>query len=152
MLAPFLPILIATTAATADRVATPPQPNPNVETLSVRLTSPQGVLWQGNVRVTDNQGASYSQSFSQASMYACSPSSYNQTEQNSINFNIYWQNNGNGDRSFRLDSSWQRPAEARDCGERGTRTVQVNQNLAIGHGETGVVEGDAGLRIEVTRR
>ena len=155
MLAPLASLLLvqASSAALAtDRMLRPVADPTQVESLAVRLISPQGVLWQGNVRVTENQGASYSQSFSQATLNACPPNSYDRTEQNSLSFNIYFQNNGNGIRSFRLDSSWQRPAEASGCGERGTRTVQVNQNLAIDHGQTGVVEGDAGFRIEVTRR
>ena len=37
-----------------------------VETLAIRVSSPTGMLWQGNLRVSQNQGASYSQNLSHA--------------------------------------------------------------------------------------
>ena len=134
-------------------VATPNLPEAKIDELSVRISSPAGVLWQGNLRVAQNQGASYSQSFSQASPTSCPPnSSYDRSERSSINFNVYVQNSGESGPIYRVDASWQRPIDDAGCGERGTRTVQVNKALALDPGESGLVEGDAGLRVEVTRR
>jgi len=140
-------------ALRSDRIASSPGAvEAQIDELAVRLSSPAGVLWQGNLRVAQNQGASYSQNFSQASPTLCPPNSpYDRSERSSINFNVYVQNNGNGS-VYRIDASWQRPSEETNCGERGTRTVQVNKALALNPGESGVVEGDAGLRVEVTRR
>jgi hypothetical protein len=139
-------------ALRSDRIAAPaPASEAQIDELSIRISSPAGVLWQGNVRVAQNQGASYSQNFSQASPTACPVNSYDRSERSSINFNVYVQNNGYG-MTYRLDASWQRPSEDSGCGERGTRTVSVTKALALDPGETGVVEGDAGLRVEVTRR
>jgi len=140
-------------ALRSDRIAPPPSTaEAQIDELSVRVSSAAGVLWQGNLRVAQNQGASYSQNFSQASPTLCPLNSpYDRSERSSINFNVYVQNNGYGS-VYRIDASWQRPSEETNCGERGTRTVQVNKALALGPGESGVVEGDAGLRVEVTRR
>ena len=145
--------LVALLLIQSDRIASPaPAPAPGIENLAIRVTSPQGVLWQGNVRVSPNQGASYSQSFSQASPVTCPPNSpYDRTERSSINFNIYANDNGAQGFIYRLDTSWQRPSADAGCGERGTRTVSVTKAMALEPGETGIAEGDAGLRVEVTR-
>jgi hypothetical protein len=141
-------------ALRADRIAPASSvPEVQINELAIRISSPAGVLWQGNLRVAQNQGASYSQNFSQASPIPCAPNSpYDRSERSSINFNVYVQNSGEYGPVFRVDASWQRPSEETGCGERGTRTVQVNKSLALDPGESGVVEGDAGLRVEVTRR
>lgn len=124
-----------------------------IDELAVRISSPAGVLWQGNLRVAQNQGASYSQNFSQASPTLCPPNSpYDRSERSSISVNVYVQNSGEYGPIYRIDASWQRPTEETGCGERGTRTVQVNKALSLDPGETGLVEGDAGLKVEVTRR
>jgi len=156
MMLQFLALALASIGVTTtanDRVAPPSVPvEAQIDELAVRISSPTGVLWQGNLRVAQNQGASYSQNFSQASPTLCPPNSpYDRSERSSINFNVYVQNNGSGS-VYRVDASWQRPSEETNCGERGTRTVQVNKALVLNPGESGVVEGDAGLRVEVTRR
>ncbi|NUT00354.1 MAG: hypothetical protein HOP96_05210 [Sphingomonas sp.] len=154
MLAQLLPILILhSSAVVSDRMVRPAPTSPmQVETIGVRVSSPNGVLWQGNLRVSQNQGASYSQNLSQSSPTLCPPNSpFDRSERSSLSFNVYVQNSGELGFVYRIDASWGRPAGQPDCGERGTRTVQVNQALALDPGETGVVEGDAGLRVEVTR-
>jgi hypothetical protein len=141
-------------ALAGDRIARPAATvEAQINELVIRISSPAGVLWQGNLRIAQNQGASYSQNFSQASPTLCPPNSpYDRSERSSINFNVYVQNSGEYGPVFRVDASWQRPSEETGCAERGTRTVQVNKTLALDPGESGVVEGDAGLRVEVTRR
>jgi hypothetical protein len=110
------------------------------------------VLWQGTLRVGQNQGGSYSQSFPQASAEICPPnSSYDRSERSSLNFNVYVQNYGQGRPSYRVDASWGRPIKVANCGESGTRTVQINQGVFLDPGETATIEGDAGLRVELTR-
>jgi hypothetical protein len=138
----------------SDRIAAipPPAGEAQLHHLAVRVSSPAGLLWQGNIRVALNQGANYSQSFSQASPVICPPNSpYDRSDRSSVNFNVYVQNNGYGT-IYRVDASWQRPTEETGCGERGTRTVQVSKGLSLDPGESGMIEGDAGLRVEVTRQ
>lgn len=141
-------------ALASDRItATPAAAEGQIHQLMVRVSSPAGVLWQGMLRVASNQGASYSQNLSQASPTNCPANApYDRSERSSINFNVYVQNSGEYGPIYRIDASWGRPTAEEGCGERGTRTVQVSKTLALDPGETGVVEGDAGLRVEVTRR
>jgi hypothetical protein len=136
-----------------DRIGPPAGVEVQVHDLAVRVSSPAGVLWQGTLRVAQNQGASYSQNLSQASPTSCPTNSpYDRSERSSINFNVYVQNSGEYGPMYRIDASWGRPTADEGCAERGTRTVQVSKMLALDPGETGVVEGDAGFRVEVTRR
>ncbi len=140
------------TIMTADRIAPPATPSPQIETIAVRISSPQGVLWQGNLRVGANQGASYSQNLSQAAPDQCpSGSPYDRSERSSISFNLYVQNYGNATPSYRFDASWARPVLSADCGKSGTRTVQISQAVVLQPGQTTMTEGDAGLRVELTR-
>ena len=154
MLTQLLPILLvqASSALATDRIAMPVPDNSEVENLSVRLSSPQGILWQGTLRVSQNQSASYSQNWSQASPQVCPTGvPYDRSERSSINFNVYVQNNGQYGLSYRFDASWARPIPVSGCGESGTRTVSLNQALRLAPGQTSVIEGDAGFRVEVTR-
>ena len=156
MLIPVIALLMQTTvsaeAVATDRIGPPASAEGQIDQLSVRVSSPQGVLWQGNLRVANNQGASYSQNLSQASTHPCPPNSpYDRSERSSVSFNVYAQNYGQGTPSYRIDASWARPIKEANCLESGTRTVQINHAVALQPGQTAVIEGDAGLRVEVTR-
>lgn len=150
MLVQLVPLLLV--AASTDRVAAVNPVQPEVENLAVRMSSPEGVLWQGTLRVGPNQSASYSQNLSQASTEVCpAGTSYDRSERSSVSFNVYVQNNGQYGTSYRFDASWARPIAVPNCGEAGTRTVQLNQGFRLEPGQTSVIEGDAGFRVEVTR-
>lgn len=149
-LLPFL--FVQTDVVTTARAHVMSTADSQIETLAVRLSSPEGVLWQGHLRVGANQSASYSQNLSQASPEICpSGSPYDRSERSAISFNVYVQNSGQWGPSYRVDASWSRPLQERNCSESGTRTVQLNHTLVIEPGQTSVVEGDAGLKVEVTR-
>jgi hypothetical protein len=157
MVIQLIPLLMGTTAVlesvASDRIGPPVAVETRIDDIAVRVSSPEGVLWQGSLRLAQNQGASYSQNLSQASPTVCpASSSYDRSERSSISFNAYVQNSGEMGPVYRIDASWGRPMVEEGCGERGTRTVQVSKTLALDPGETGVVEGDAGLRVELTRR
>lgn len=144
---------IAIESVARDRIVAPPAGlEMQVHDLAVRVSSPAGMLWQGTLRVAQNQGASYSQNLSQASPISCPINApYDRSERSSVSFNVYVQHSGEYGPIYRIDASWGRPTGEEGCGERGTRTVQVSKGLSLDPGETGVVEGDAGLRVEVTR-
>jgi hypothetical protein len=136
----------------ADRMIAPASAPAQIETNAVRVSSPEGILWQGSLRVSPNQGASYQQNFSEAAPDVCPPGSpYDRSERRNISFNVYSQNSSQPG-LYQIDASWGRPIRGQGCSGSGTRTVQVNKTLTLQPGETAVVEGDAGLRIEVTRR
>lgn len=156
MIVQFLSVLLAQDAVTAtesDRMIAVAPAEATVNDLAVRVSSPAGVLWEGTLRVGQNQGASYSQNLSQASRYICPPNSpYDRSERSSISFNVYVQNYGDAGMSYQIDASWGRPTPEPTCKATGTRTVQVNKTISLQPGETAVVEGDAGLKVEVTRK
>ena len=156
MLIPVMALLMQATASVeavaSDRIGPATAAEGQIDHISVRLSSPQGVLWSGTLRVANNQGASYSQHLSQASTHLCPANSpYDRSERSSVSFNVYAQNHGQGTPSYRIDASWARPIKEANCLESGTRTVQVNHAVALEPGQTAVIEGDAGLRVEVTR-
>src|SRR5215212_7976067 len=141
MLGQLLAVAIQATAvmtAADDRIRQPvPASATQVDNLAVRVSSPAGVLWQGNLRVAQNQGASYSQNLSEASPTSCPVNApYDRSERSSISFNVYVQNSGEYGPMYRIDASWGRPTAEEGCGERGTRTVQVTKTLALDPGET----------------
>jgi hypothetical protein len=133
------------------------RPSPNaqiaaIDDIGIRVASPEGILWQGVLRVGPNQGASYHQSLTQASPEQCPPGlSYDRSQRSHLNVNIYAQQNQTG-RSYQVDVSWARPTGGEDCAALGTRTAQVNQAVAIEIGEMAIIEGDAGLQVQLTRR
>lgn len=157
MLAQLLPLLVLQDSSvavmtTSDRIAAPPSVSAPTQMIGVRVSSPQGVLWQGTLRIAENQSASYSQNLSQASTLVCPPGSpYDRSERTSVSFNVYAQNYGQGRPNYRLDASWARPIIDANCGESGTRTVQINQSVTLEPGQTATIEGDAGLRVELSR-
>src|SRR5215211_6527825 len=158
MLMPFLPLALVQATSTVvmtagDRIAAPAVSDAKVDELAIRISSPAGPLWQGTLRVAMNQGASYSQSLSQASTELCPAGvPYDRSERSSVSFNIYAQNYGQGRPSYRLDVSWGRPIVDANCGESGTRTVQITQSVTLDPGQTATIEGDAGLRVELSRQ
>ena len=158
MLAQLLPLLILQDSSVAlmrasDRIARPPAVSATTQIIAVRVSSPQGVLWQGTLRIAENQSASYSQNMSQASTVVCPPGSpYDRSERTSVSLNVYTQNYGQGRPNYRLDVSWGRPIIDTNCGESGTRTVQINQSVMLDPGQSTTIDGDAGLRIELTRQ
>ena len=153
VLALLMPATVAVESVATDRIAAPPATvEGQIDHIAVRVSSPQGVLWSGTLRVAINQGASYSQNLSQASTQSCPPNSpYDRSERSSVSFNVYGQNHGQGTPSYRIDASWARPIKEANCLESGTRTVQINHAVALEPGQTTVIEGDAGLRVEITR-
>lgn len=123
-----------------------------VENIRLRVLSADGVLWEGSLRVSSSQNASYQQNLSQASSSQCPPATYyDRTERSHLNISVHAQHNQISSNAYRLDVSWARPVQSQGCGESGLRTVQINQTVQIAPGETSVIAGDAGLRVQLTR-
>ena len=155
MLFPVLALLAAQPTAPILIGSRIPGPTPTPQAsdrVAIRVTSPDGVLYDGILRVGPNQGASYQQSSSQAAGGVCPPGTpYDRSERRQFNFNINPQAYQGG-QIYRIDVSWGRPTPEKGCGESGTRTVQINQTVGLDAGETALINGDAGLRVELTRR
>lgn len=138
----------------SDRVLGPTQDGTALpfEDISIRATSPQGLLWQGTLRIGPSQGASCQHYYTQAPADRCAPGSpFDRSERSSLLLSVQAQNNRQWGQGFRLDATWTRPVRGEACGEGGSRTVQINQAFPIAPGETTILEGDAGLRVQLSR-
>ena len=152
LLAQAAPMITTTTIESHSGPIGTPAKGAVFENIGIAVSSPQGPLWEGTLRVSPNQGASYQQNLSQASAQPCpSGSPYERSERSHLNVSVYAEQNLQLNLSYRIDASWARPIANLDCRETGTRTVQINHVVVIAPGETSVVEGDAGLRVQLTR-
>ena len=122
-----------------------------IETIGIRITSPEGELWRGTVRVGRNTSSSYHQSLSQPPANACPANEESdRSESRSLNFSVYAPESDRGPQ-YNVNVSWARPTVGANCRGSGTRTVQISDTLELKPGERRVIEGDAGLRVEVSR-
>jgi hypothetical protein len=142
---------LGTGGAPVVRTATP-QALRSVETVAVRITSPEGLLWEGSLRVGPYQNGSYNQSISQASDNVCPREPhYDRAERSQFTFGIYAPTGERSAQNYRIDASWARPVKGEMCVETGTRTVQMSQMVSIAAGETKTISGDAGFRVQLSR-
>ncbi|MGB3472988.1 MAG: hypothetical protein WBA51_19400 [Erythrobacter sp.] len=51
---------------------------------------------------------------------------------------------------YTVDVSWTRPSE--DCSQQGSRATGFDVQVELIDNETRVIEGDGGLRVELTRQ
>ena len=116
MLAQLLPLLVlqdASVAVTtvADRIAAPSAASAPTQTLSVRVSSSQGVLWQGTAaRGRKPRRQLLPEHVAGIHGSVCPPGSpYDRSERSSVSFNVYTQNYGQGRPNYRLDVSWAPP-------------------------------------------
>jgi len=120
------------------------RPGPPVR-VSVRVTDGKDVLisdrlWVGQL------GAGVTQSRREALGNGC-PESRGTLERN-VNFQISpWYAETNN--RFRATVRWSRPALT-GC-ESGSRSVAIEQTVELAPGQTVALQGDAGLRVELTR-
>lgn len=137
---------------TPTRIARPSTPAARAEDVAVRISSAGALLWEGTLRVGQNQGASYRQNMTQASSDRCAPDMpHDRSEGTHLNFSIYSQNHHQWGQVYRIEVSWARPVRGEACQETGTRTVEINHHLVLEAGKTATVDGDAGLRVALTR-
>ncbi len=137
---------------TTTRIARPSAPAGRVEDLAVRITAAGALLWEGTLRVGQHQGASYQQNMTQASVDRCAPDTpHDRSERTHLNFSIYAHTHHQWGQTYRVEVSWARPVRGEACLETGTRTVQINHNFMLEPGKTEIVDGDAGLRVALTR-
>ncbi len=131
--------------------AVPAEARATPEIIAVRVEAAGAVLWDGTLRIAPNQAASYQQHLNQASAFQCPPDTpHDRSERRQLTVNIYANQTPQQGRSYRVDASWQRPIPQQACLEGGTRTVQITQAVSLMPGESKTIEGDAGLRVQLT--
>ena len=117
------------TITTADRIARPATPTPQIETIAVRISSPQGVLWQGMCPGGGGEPGRELFARSVAGFARSVPAGISvrpvrtKLDQLQPLCAELWQR----DPELSLDTNWARPVVSADCGESGARTVQVGQ-------------------------
>jgi len=158
MLELFLATFLAAQDARADvRLANdrimPAATSVGVVSVDLHVSTGGRVLFNDTLRVARNSGASFNQNRSEASLTACDMSrGYESADRHSLSINLYLQENTPGDPRVNVSVSWQRPVPGMECATDATRMVQVTQTVRIDPGVSQTIEGDAGLRVIVTRR
>ena len=121
------------------------QPRPPI-TVRVRATAGSVVLVADRFRVGPTN-ASFSQQRNEAAPTSCGDYR-DSSRRTSINFSVGPAYSSEKEQ-YRVSLSWSRPG-GEICGA-GQRTTSVEQTVALQPGRTIVVEGDGGLKVELTR-
>lgn len=114
-------------------------------TVRIRALAGNAVLLDDRFRV-GKSWASFNQSRSEAADERCPPSFSQSTRRSLL---IMLRPEGSRADGYRLNASWTRPTAG--CEAQGTRSVSIDQAVRLTTGETSVVEGDGGFRVELTR-
>jgi hypothetical protein len=102
--------------------------------------------------VTRNASASYSENRSEAPDVVCAGDRYySSQERYSLNIQLYLRDDNSNGAGVNVSVNWQRPSPNAGCDGEGTRTVQLNQTVPLGAGQSMTVEGDAGLTVTLSR-
>jgi hypothetical protein len=138
------PVMVAREAPTI-RAPQPPF------TVAVRIMGGASVLWAGDVALDNIQGAQMNMSLQQAD--ALCPSDAERRigrRQTGLNFSLRPSYRRTGNEPLTVTVTWTRASA--DCALPGTRTIGIDTEVTLDPGTTRVVEGDSGLRIELTRK
>jgi hypothetical protein len=122
--------------------------------VEVRVSSEQGLLWQGQLRVGAS-GANIVQSRTESEMAGCQTSDrHDRSLRNHfhLNLNRRYGVARDGDAAYALRLSWSRPASSQGCAANGSRTVEISQSLDLPAGGQATLRGDAGLVVTLRRR
>lgn len=123
---------------------------PPRSSFSVRVTGAGREIWSGEMNIDNNQGADLRMTLQQGDAVCGNrPEARYVRRQTGLTFSI--RNVGRGaDDAFSISAEWTRPST--DCDLPGTRATGVETVATIAPGTTRVIEGDGGLKIELTRR
>ena len=115
-------------------------------TVRIRALAGRAVLLDDRFRV-GRSWASFTQNRSEAREESC-PSDYSgQSARTSFSMSLRPQGISGG--KYHLSASWQRPSGS--CDDLGSRSVSLDQAVSLKPGQTVIVEGDGGLRVELTQ-
>lgn len=128
--------------------------NERVQRVSVRVSSGSELLWQGDLAVSRGVSARYSQEKTDAALTHCDDVQsrrQNVTRRVAVTLSQTYYGEGNTD-NYNIRIEWTRPANLDNCSGTGDRTIQMTQNVSLPNGQAITVDGDAGLRIVLTRK
>ena len=126
----------------------------DVARVRLRIVAGSQTLFDDELRVGRNSGASYSVSRSEAPLINCSSDRYygGGGDRDSLNVQLYYRDDVQGAPAINVNVTWQRPAAGTTCPNEGTRSVSLVQTVPLASGETETIPGDAGLVDTLTRR
>ena len=121
---------------------------PKVANVTVRIRALAGrtVLLDDRFRV-GRSWASFTQNRSEAAEQSCPQDYGGQSVRATFSMTLRPQGMSAG--KYHLSTSWSRPTGS--CDDQGSRSVSVDRAVSLKPGETVVVEGDGGLRVEITQ-
>ncbi len=118
--------------------------------LRVRISGDGKELWSGELLVDPSQGAELNNTLQQADSN-CAPGIERGYLRRQTRLGLSLRKTGSRDGEFfSVFANWTR--QSSDCALPGTRTVGVETTVEIAPGTSRVIEGDGGLRIELTRQ
>ena len=154
-----VPMPIISTAVSPPPVIVPMPPRPPSRftappvVVDVKVMAGDRTLFDDALRVDPINGASYTQTRSEASALNC-PSSLYETRSASHNFHVRLSQRSFGEKNqaIAVDVSWTRPGAAQSCDNSGSRLATLSQLVKLSPGKPVRIDGDAGLRVEVRQR
>lgn len=129
----------------------PPRANDPAFPLKVKITAGKQVLFEDSLLVDALNGASVTQSRSEAAPESC-PNEYRYcgTPTTGLTFRANQRRGGNN-ALLGVTVNWSRRTQPATCTSYGTRTIMINQTVELAPGKSVRVEGDAGLIVELSR-
>ncbi len=149
------PPIIAVPSPPARALSAGPATNPAAAAVpfivDVTVSAEGKLLWRGPLRVARGWGANFTQTMSQTPPAICPGlSRYDGDYRDMLAFHVRVHEVEPD--SVNVSVNWQRPAADWSCSNAGLRTVQIGQTVVLNAGRSVTLEGDAGLRITLTRR
>jgi len=132
----------------------PPIVMTRVEATPIRVRVAVGTrqLFNDTLRVTRNASASYSENRSEAPDVVCAGDRYYSSQDRySLSVQLYLRDDNSNGAGVNVSVNWQRPSPNTGCDREGTRSVQLNQTVPLGPGQSITLEGDAGLTLTLSR-
>ncbi len=159
----MMPISLLLAIAAQAAVAMPPpifipasrRASGPIVTMDVEVRGGGEVLWNGQLRVSDRTGASFTRQQSGATPTACAGlETYGDTsERSSLSVNLSTVRQATANASVEIRVSWDRPSGDSDCASRrSTRSVGIVETVSLEPGRDQTISGDGGLSIRLRRR
>lgn len=131
----------------ADPADDEPPPVPPYR-LHARILVGEREMWAGNLAMT-NYGRAYVRSFIQDMDANCPLKNHRfQVREHTIDLSVA-PGSREGPYLYSVEANWTSPAEA--CSDKGARATGVRVEIDLSENQSRVIEGERGLRVEVTR-
>ena len=121
-------------------------------TVEVEIRAGTETLWSGPMNVSTTQGANFSRQMSEAPASDCGPEGYGQQAQNSLSLQLNPQRVPDAGASLGVSVRWGRTIPGTCPYRNSSRTVELNETVALTPNKSVTLTGDAGLTVRLRRR